>query len=179
MEERSKASLVPDEVLIDKILSIRGKKVLLDRDLAELYGVTTFRLNEQVKRNSKRFPPDFMFKLTPAEKQQLINERKQYQSLKFSPTLPNAFTEYGVVMLASVLNSNTAIEANIQIVRIFTRIREMISTSKDILAKIEQLERKILAHDEDIRAIFSALKQLLNPAKEPRPRIGFRRKGEQ
>lgn len=179
MAKKSKALLVPDEIVISKIFLIRGKKVMLDRDLAELYGVTTFRLNEQVKRNKKRFPADFMFKLTKEEKQRLIDEHEQYASLKFSPALPAVFTEHGAVMLASVLNSDRAIEVNIQIVRIFTKIREVLSAHKDILLKLEQLEKKVSAHDENIQMIFSALKQLLNPPQEPRPRIGFKRNNDE
>ncbi len=152
---------------------------MLDRDLAELYGITTFRLNEQVKRNKKRFPPDFMFKLTKIEKQRLVNEHSGYVSLKFSPALPHVFTEYGAVMLASVLNSDRAIEVNIQIVRIFTKIREVLSAHKDIMLKLEQLEKKVTSQDKDIQLIFSALKQLLDPVKIPRPRIGYRRSNEQ
>jgi hypothetical protein len=178
MAKRSKSLLVPDEVVIGKILLIRGKKVMLDRDLAALYGLTTFRLNEQVKRNRKRFPSDFMFRLTRKEKQRLIDEHVQYASLKFSPALPNVFTEHGAVMLASVLNSKRAIEVNIQIVRIFTKMREALSVHKDILLKLEKLERKLKANDEEIQLIFSALKQLLNPPQDPRPRIGFKRSNE-
>lgn len=179
MTKKLKALLVPDEAVISKILLIRGRKVMLDRDLAELYGVATFRLNEQVKRNKKRFPADFMFRLTEEEKQRLIDEQEQYASLKFSPALPNVFTEHGAVMLASVLNSTRAIEVNIQVVRIFTKMREVLSAHKDIMLKLEQLERKVTAHDGDIQMIFSALKQLLNPPQEPRPRIGFKRNGEE
>jgi hypothetical protein len=179
MAKNSKALLVPDEVVISKILLIRGKKVMLDRDLAELYGVTTFRLNEQVKRNKKRFPDDFMFKLTKKEKQHLIDGHEHLNSLKFSPVLPNVFTEHGAVMLASVLNSDRAIEVNIQIVRIFTKMREMLLNYKDVLLKMEQIEKKVTGHNEDIQMIFSALKQLLTPPQEPRKRIGFKRSDEQ
>lgn len=179
MAKKSKALLVPDEVVISKILLIRGKKVMLDRDLAELYGVTTFRLNEQVKRNKKRFPSDFMFKLTKEEKQRVIEEHEQYASLKFSPSLPSVFTEHGAVMLASVLNSDRAIEVNIQIVRIFTKMREVLSAHKDILLKLEQMEKKMTGYDQDIQLIFEYLKQLLKPPQEPRPAIGFKRGSEQ
>ncbi len=176
MAKKSKALLVPDEVVISKIILIRGKKVMLDRDLAELYGVTTTRLNEQVKRNAKRFPADFMFKLTKEEKQRLTNEQSQYTSLKFSPALPNVFTEHGAVMLASVLNSDKAIEVNIQIVRIFTTMREMLSAHKDIMLKLEQIEKKVTAHDEDIQLIFEYIKQLLNEPQERTVIEGFVKK---
>lgn len=185
MAKESETLLVPDEVVKNKILLIRGKKVMIDRDLAELYGVTTFRLNEQVKRNKKRFPEDFMFQVTKEEKQQLIERYENLKTLKFSPSLPHVFTEHGAVMLASVLNSDRAIAVNIQIVRIFAQIRELLLTHKDILIKLEQMEKKMIKqggklqkHDQDIRLIFEYLKQLLNPPDEPRPRVGFRRADE-
>jgi len=176
---KSKSELiVPDEIVMSKILLIRGKKVMIDRDLAELYGVPTKRLNEQVKRNIKRFPEDFMFQLTEEEKGEVVAFCDHLKTLKYSPVLPNVFTEYGAVMLASVLNSDRAIEVNIQIVRIFTQMREMLMTNQEILLKLEQLERKVDGHDEGIQVIFAYLKQLLDPPQEPRPRIGFRRPGE-
>jgi hypothetical protein len=176
---KSKAELiVPDEIVISKILYIRGKKVMIDRDLAELYGVTTKRLNEQVKRNTKRFPEDFMFQVNVEEKEQVVAKCDHLKTLKYSPVLPYVFTEYGAVMLASVLNSERAIEVNIQIVRIFTRMREMLTTNQEILLKLEQLEKKVSGHDEDIQLIFKYLKKLLTPPKEQRLRVGFRRKDE-
>ncbi len=153
---------------------IRGKKVMIDKDIAGLYGMSTKRLNEQVKRNNKRFPEDFMFQLTPREKSEVVAKCDHLQGLKYSPGLPYAFTEFGAVMLASVLNSERAIEVNIQIVRIFTQMREMLLAHKDVLLKLEQLEMKITAHDQDIRVIFEALKQLLQPPAKPRNRIGFK-----
>ena len=174
----NKLFLIPDEVMINKILLIREKKVMIDKDIAELYGVTTKRLNEQVKRNKKRFPDDFMFQLTENEKEEVVANCDHLKNLKYSPNLPYAFTEHGAVMLASVLNSGRAIEANIQIVRVFTKIREMLLTNKEILLKLEQLEKKVTSHDENIQRIFGALKQLLNPPQQPRRRIGFRRNDE-
>lgn len=147
---------------------------MIDKDIAELYGVTTKRLNEQVKRNKKRFPEDFMFQLSQEEKDEVVAICDHLKTLKFSPNLPFAFTEHGAVMLASVLNSDRAIEVNIQIVRIFTQIREVLLTNKDILLKLEILERKTTGHDEEIRVIFEALKGLINPPREPRRRIGFK-----
>lgn len=178
----SKSIAITDESVINKIYLIRGKKVMLDRDLAEMYGVETRRLNEQVKRNEKRFPNDFMFQLTEVEleewKSQNATSNKERMGLR---KLPNAFTEQGVAMLSSVLNSETAIEVNIQIIRIFTRIREILLTHKDVLLKLEQLEKKMLKQDvgmkkqeDEIQIIFSALKQLLDPPKEPRKKIGFK-----
>jgi hypothetical protein len=172
-------TLIPDEIVINKILMFRGKKVMIDRDLAELYGVTTKRLNEQVKRNTRRFPEDFMFQLTQEEKDEVVAICDHLSNLKFSANLPYAFTEHGAVMLASVLNSERAIEVNIQIVRVFTRMREMLSTHKDILLKLEKIEKKLTRHDEEIVLIFQYLKQLLNPPQTPRRKIGFRRNDEE
>jgi len=154
------AMVIPDELIMNKILFVRGLKVMIDSDLAELYGVTTKRLNEQVKRNIKRFPEDFMFQLTEAEKQQVVANCDHLKNLKFSPYLPFVFTEHGAVMLASVLNSERAIRVNIQIVRIFIRMREMIETHKEILHKLEQLEKKDIEQDQKIMLIFEYLKQL-------------------
>jgi phage regulator Rha-like protein len=178
MTQQSKEMMMPDEITMSKILIIRGKKVMIDRDLAELYGVPTKRLNEQVKRNIMRFPEDFMFQLTTEEKEEVVAFCDHLKAIKYSPALPYVFTEYGAVMLASVLNSDRAIEVNIQIVRIFTQMREMLLTHKDILLKLEQLEQKVNRHDEAIQLIFGYLKQLLNPPQEPRLRIGFKRAGE-
>jgi hypothetical protein len=171
-----KSLIIPDQVVINKILVIRSKKVMVDKDIAELYGVPTKRLNEQVKRNKKRFPEDFMFQLTQEEKDEVVANCDHLKNLKYSPNLPYVFTEHGAVMLASVLNSDRAIEVNIQIVRIFTQMREMLLTNKDILLKLEQLEKKAMGHDEDIQLIFEAVKGLLTQPKEqqpPRRRIGF------
>ncbi|MCB9251858.1 MAG: ORF6N domain-containing protein [Flavobacteriales bacterium] len=178
---------ITDETVIRKIYHIRGKKIMLDRDLAEMYGVETRVLNQSVKRNERRFPADFMFQLTPQEledwKSQNATTNKERIGLR---KLPNAFTEQGVAMLSSVLNSETAIDVNIQIIRIFTRMREVLLAHKDILLKMEQLEKTVLQqnektnkHEEEIQLIFNALKQLLNPPQEPRKRVGFKTSGQQ
>jgi len=179
-----KTIAVSDEVIISKIYFIRGKKVMLDRDLAELYGVPTKRLNEQVKRNIHRFPADFMFQLTDEEFENLKSQIAT-SSWGGRRVAPYTFTEHGVLMLSSVLNSETAIEVNIQIIRIFIRMRELLLTHKDILVKLEQIEKTLLGqdhrmnkHEENIQAIFGVLKELVNPTVEPRPRIGFRRTDE-
>jgi hypothetical protein len=119
-------TIIPDELIMNKILVLRGMKVMIDSDLAELYGVTTKRLNEQVKRNIKRFPEDFMFQLTAEEKQEVVANCDHLKRLKFSPNMPYAFTEHGAVMLASVLNSDRAKTVNIQIVRVFSRMRQLL-----------------------------------------------------
>jgi len=169
---------LPDELIINKIYLIRGMKVMLDHDLSELYSVETKQLKRQVKRNIERFPKDFMFELSRKE---LDSLRSQFGTLKrgaHSKYLPLAFTEQGVAMLSSVLNSKQAIEVNIRIIRIFTKMREVLLTHKDILLKLGQLEKKVSKHDGDIRLVFEALKQLLNPAQPPRKRIGFKLKTE-
>ena len=150
---------------------------MLDEDLAELYAVPTGRLNEQVKRNIDRFPEDFMFQLTEQEFKNLISQIAT-SSWGGRRKLPFAFTEHGVLMLSSVLSSSRAIAVNIQIMRIYTRMREILMTNKDILLKLEQLERKVDSHDENIHVIFDYLKQLLSPPVDTRPRVGFRRLGE-
>jgi len=180
MAKNKSELIIPDEIVMSKILLIRGKKVMIDRDLAELYGVTTKQMNQQVKRNLKRFPEDFMFQLTAKEKDEVVTKCDHLQTLKYSSVLPYVFTEYGAVMLASVLNSDRAIEVNIQVVRIFTRMREMLMTNQDILLKLEQLERQTIQNSDDIQLIFTALKKLLmRPEQANRQRIGFRTSGEQ
>ena len=182
MAKSSKELMISDELVMNKILVIRRQKVMLDRDLAQLYDVETKRLKEAVRRNIDRFPVDFMFELTSAEVESL---RTQIATLKTDGVgipkyMPFAFTEQGVAMLSSVLNSETAIRVNIQIIRVFTRMREMIITHKDILIQLEKMERKLTGHDEDIQLIFQYLKQLLMPPKQPPlQKIGFRRKDEE
>lgn len=188
MAKSSAAVLVSEEKIVNKIYMIRGKKVMLDRDLAELYGVETRVLNQAVRRNGRRFPKDFMFQLTPKELQnwmsQIVISKSEKMGLRKPPF---AFTELGVSMLSSVLNSETAIDVNIQIIRIFHKMQELITTHKDILLKIKQMEKKLLKQDsrlskseDEIRSIFKVLKHLLTkPPEAPRPRIGFRRKDEQ
>jgi phage regulator Rha-like protein len=174
----AKSIVIPDEVIINKIYLVRNEKVMLDSDLAEMYDVTTGNLNKAVKRNINRFPEDFMFQLTKEEFEILIFQNG-ISSWGGRRKLPYVFTEQGVAMLSSVLNSERAIEVNIRIIRIFTKLREMLLTQKDILLKLEQIEKKITGHDEDIQMIFSALKQLLNPPDEPRRKIGFKTGGSE
>ena len=166
---------IVDELVISKIYVIRGQKVMLDRDLANLYGVETKALKQAVRRNMTRFPPDFMFEMTTDELQnwrsQNVTSNSDKRGLRYAPF---CFTEQGVAMLSSVLNSETAIQVNIQIVRIFTHMREMVLGHKDILLHLEKLERKLSGHDNDIRRIFNYLKQLLTTPSTPRRRIGFK-----
>ena len=168
-----KLSLIPAERIERSILLIRGHKVLLDSDLAVLYGVSTGRLNEQVKRNVKRFPADFMFQLTQEEYTSL---RSQNAILKtgrgsYRKYLPYVFTEQGVAMLSSVLNSERAIEVNILIVRAFVRLREMIVSHKDLARKLDTLEKK---YDRQFAMVFEAIRQLMGPPKILKRSIGFR-----
>jgi hypothetical protein len=171
--------LLPNETIHRKIFVIRGKKVLIDRHLAELYGVSTKRLNEQLKRNIKRFPPDFMFQLTQPE---LDNLKSQIATSSWGGArhLPNVFTEHGVVMLASILNSDTAINVSIQIVRVFNQLREMISNHEELRIKIEELEKEYDARfdrvDMHVQSVFQAFKEIKKLLKTPsnkKKKIGF------
>ncbi len=153
---------------------------MLDRDLAELYGVETKHLKQTVRRNADRFPKDFMFKMNKTEFEIL---RTQFASSKTerggTRYMPMVFTEQGVTQLSCVLNSKRAIAVNLQVIRIFTRMREMLLTHKDILLQLEKIENKLASHDQEIARIFLCLKQLLNPPPVPRERIGFRRADEE
>lgn len=174
MKQRKKTSiahLVPAEKIETKILLMRGQKVMLDRDLAELYEVPTRRLNEQVKRNIRRFPEDFMLQLT-REEFKILKSQTAISSWGGTRKLPYAFTEQGVAMLSSVLNSERAILVNIQIMRAFTKLREMLLTHKDLKIKIEAMEKK---YDRQFKIVFDAIRQLLEPPAKPAARvIGFR-----
>ena len=152
----------------DKIHTIRGVQVILDRDLAELYGVTTKVLNQAVKRNMARFPPDFMFQLTEKEKTELVTKCDHLKTLKYSLTLPNVFTEQGVASLSGVLKSKKAIEVNIQIMRAFVAMRRFISKNAEIFRRLGTIERKQLVYDESFRKVFQALE-----IKKPKQGIFF------
>jgi len=179
MAEEKSELIVSDEIVINKIYYMRGHKVMLDRDLAELYRVKPIRLREQVKRNIERFPGNFLFQLTEDEADSMVSQNAIPSRRHLGGYLPYAFTEHGVLMLANVLRSKTALQVSVRIIEIFVKMREMLSTHKDVLLKLEQLERKVTGHDEEIQVIFEYLKQLLDPPQEPRPRIGFRRQGEE
>jgi hypothetical protein len=153
-------SVIPLEHVERSILLIRGEKVMLDADLAVIYGVPTKALNQAVKRNIDRFPDDFMFQLTRHEKEEVVTNCDHLKRLKFSPTLPHAFTEHGAIMLATVLNSPIAVRASIQVVRAFIRLRRMLSTNKELAHKLTQLESKIERHDGEIKTIFNAIRQV-------------------
>jgi len=177
MKKQTTELILHNDIIASKIYFIRGEKVMLDGDLAELYGVTTGNLNLAVRRNIYRFPEDFMFQLSKEEFQNLI---LQFAISRWGGTrkLPYAFTEQGVAMLSSVLNSKRAILVNIRIIRLFTKMRQYMLTHKDILLKIEKIEKEIDSHDEKIQLIFNYLKQLLSPDKKPRNKIGYKKHEE-
>lgn len=172
----SKAFALPVERIEKSILLVRDQKVMLDADLAELYEVSTGRLNEQVKRNAGRFPDDFAFQLTEEEFDSLMSQN----AISNSPgrggrrKLPWVFTEHGILMLSSVLRSERAVQINIQIMRAFVQLREMLATHKDLARKIEELERKHGEHDHNFTVVFETIRQLLEPPPaEKKRRIGF------
>jgi hypothetical protein len=175
-----KGSLLPDELIINKIILLRDQKVLVDRDLAELYGVDTRTLNQAVKRNLKRFPEDFMFQMTKEEfeiwRSQIVISNNDKMGLRRPPYV---FTEQGVAMLSSILNSDRAILVNIQIMRVFTKMRVLLESHKEILRKLESLEKKDIEQEDKIILIFEYLKQLEQAKQEgtqfrERKRIGFK-----
>jgi hypothetical protein len=164
-------SIMPIEMIEQKIFLIRGQKVILDSDLAKMYGVTTKRLNEQVRRNRKRFPPDFMFQLNEEDAESL---RSQFATSSGAHGgrryFPYAFTEQGVAMLSTVLNSERAVEVNILIMRTFVKLREMIATHKELAKKLEELEKK---YDGQFQIVFEAIRQLMAVEEKPKKKIGF------
>ncbi len=163
-------SLVPLEVIEQKILLIKGQKVMLDSDLAALYGVTTKRLNEQVRRNVKRFPADFMYQLSREEFESLKSHFATSSSWGGRRTRPFVFTEQGISMLSSILNSDRAIEVNIQIMSTFVKLREMMLSHKDLTKKLNELEKK---YDGQFQIVFEAIRQLVEVEEKPKRKIGF------
>ena len=166
--------IVPLETIEQKIFLVRGQKVMLERDLAELYGVETKVLKQAVKRNIKRFPDDFMFVLS---KEEFANWRSQFVTSKSDKMglrhAPMAFTEQGVAMLSSVLRSPRAVQVNIEIVRVFVCLRQILSTHKELARKLAEIELRLQNQDEQIQTIFEAIRQLMTPLESPRKRIGF------
>ncbi|MBU2054531.1 MAG: ORF6N domain-containing protein [Proteobacteria bacterium] len=169
-----KKSIVPAQQIESLILIKRGQRVMLDADLAALYGVPTKRFNEQVKRNIDRFPEDFMFQLTQQEKAEVVANCDHLGRLKFSPVLPYAFTEHGAIMAANVLKSERAVKVSIQVVRAFVKLREMLATHKEMAGKLTELEKRLDSHDQDIRNLVVAIRQLMTPPSKPRRQIGFK-----
>lgn len=162
--------IIPQERIESKIFFIRGQKVMQDYHLAELYGIEAKYLKRQVRRNRKRFPPDFMFQLTKDESLRCQNVSSSHGGRRY---LSYVFTEQGIAMLSSVLNSEKAIQVNIMIMRAFVRLKQMITTHKGLANKIEELERKYKKHDLDIETIFGAIKKMLEPPKSPPRKFGF------
>lgn len=165
--------LVPIELIQSKILVIRGEKVMIDRDLAELYGVETKQLKRAVRRNLERFPSDFMFVLTKDEYNALRYQSGTLKRGAHSKYLPIAFTEQGIAMLSSVLTCNRAVEVNIAIMRAFVQIRKIASSQEQLARKLREIEARLEDHDESIEAIFEAIRQLITPPEKPRKGIGF------
>jgi hypothetical protein len=166
------------EEVAPQIVSVRGHNVILDIDLARMYGTTTKALNQAVKRNAGRFPAEFLFRLTTEEKREVVTNCDHLQRLKFSPALPYAFTEYGAIMAAGVLNTPRAVEVSVIVVRTFIQVREMLAGHKNLARKLDALEQK---YDAQFKVVFDAIRQLMAPPAEPRPRgkIGFARRPEE
>ena len=178
-----KSIMVPEEVIMSKIYLIRRKKIMLDKDLAELYEVKAIRLREQVKRNIQRFPESFMFQLTEEESDSMVSQNAIPSKQHLGGHLPYVFTEHGVLMLANVLKSEQAMKMSIRIIEVFVKIREMLLTNKDILLKLEKIEQTLSGHDNKILLIFEYLKQLEQVKQQQedqanRRLIGFKREDE-
>jgi hypothetical protein len=167
---------IPIEVIERKILLIRGQKVMLSTHLAELYGVETRALNQAVKRNINRFPEDFMFHLNNSEAEQLVSQNVIPHKKYLGGSLPYAFTEQGVAMLSSVLNSERAVQVNIAIMRAFVKLREMIASNKKLAKRLDELEKK---YDAQFKVVFDAIRELMTPPEPKRRRIGFLREGKE
>lgn len=170
------SELVPVERIQQSIYLIRGRRAILDADLALMFDVPTKVLNQAIKRNIERFPEDFMFQLTKAEKEEVVTNCDRLKQLKYSTSLPHAFTEHGAIMAANVLNSQKAIAASVYIVRAFVQLREMLSTHKELAHKLAELESRIDKHDKAIVGIVTAIKELMQPPVKPKGRIGFNTK---
>jgi len=168
-------ALVTQETIESRILIIRGQKVMIDRDLAELYGVPTKYLNQQVRRNIDRFPETFMFQLSEQEKTEVVANCNHLAVLKFSHQLPCAFTEHGVTMLASILNSDRAVKMSIFIVNTFIRLRQILYKNKELSERLDDIEEKVLLHDTAIIEINHAISELSAPKPEKEKKIGFRK----
>jgi hypothetical protein len=166
--------VVPVERIAQQIVFIRGHKVMLDFDLAALYGVTTARLNEQVKRNKKRFPSDFMFQLTRQEFKSLMSQIATSKGRGGRRKPPYVFTEHGAIMAASVLNTEQAIEASIYVVRAFVELRRVLTTHKELAHKLAELEQRLDTHDEAIQSVLVAIRELMEPPEPKRKQIGFK-----
>jgi len=175
MSKHDTHSLIPAERIEECILLVRGQKVMLDRDLAALYGVKPIALRQQVKRNIDRFPSDFMFQLSDEEAELLVSQNVIPSRRSLGGFLPYVFTQEGVAMLSSVLRSRRAVHVNIEIMRVFVRLRRILASHKALARRLDQLESKYAAHDEQLAAVFEAIRRLMEPPPEPekKGRIGF------
>jgi hypothetical protein len=169
---KRKPTIIPSAI-DERILVIREQKVMLDADLADLFQVSTKQLNQQVRRNPTRFPVDFMFQLTRSEKNEVVANCDHLKRLKFSASLPLAFTEHGVLMLANVLQSDIAIHVSIEVVRTFTKMRSALLAQKEFVQRLDELERQVIGHDEGLRQVFAALKALIAIEERPAKKLGF------
>ena len=174
-----KSIVVPDEAVMNKIWQVRGHKVMLDRDLAELYGVKAIRLREQVKRNIERFPENFMMQLTQQEVEDMVSQNAIPSRQVLGGSLPYAFTEHGVLMLSNVLKSERAIQMSIRIIEIFVKLRETLLLYKDVALLVEQVEKRLGKQDEKIELLFAYLSKFIEKEDTPRTEIGFKQKGKQ
>ena len=166
--------VAPKDKIERSILLIRGQKVILDTDLAELYGASTKVFNQAIKRNKRRFPADFIFRLTKEEKREVVTNCDHLGKLKFSPTLPAAFTEHGAIMAAAVLSTERAIKVSVYVVRAFVKLREMLGTQKEFAHKLQDLAKRLVEDDEKFSIVFEAIRELMQPvAVHPKRRIGF------
>lgn len=166
--------IIPDETIISKIYQLRSTSVMLDRDLAVLFDVKTYRLREQVKRNKMRFPENFMFQLTENEVDVMVSQNAIPSKQYLGGHLPYVFTEHGVLQLSNVLKSERAIQISIKIIELFVKMREMLLTHKDILLQLEEMRKSIKSNDERIDLIYNYLVQFINEQKKPRNEIGFK-----
>jgi len=166
--------ILPDEAVMSKIYFIREQKVMIDRDLAELYGVKAIRLREQVKRNQIRFPENFMFQLTEQEIEDMVSQNAIPSKQSLGGSLPYAFTEHGVLMLSNVLKSERAVQMSIRIIELFVKLREMLVLHKDVQLLVEQVEKKLVKQDEKIEVLFAYLRKFTEKDDQPRKRIGYK-----
>ena len=172
-KKKSASKLLPVGQIAQRILWIRERKIILDADLAELYGTQTKRLNEQIKRNRDRFPDDFIFQLTADEKSEVVANCDHLERLKYSPRLPYAFTEHGALMVAAVLNTPRAVDVSIYVVRAFVKLREMLASNEDLAVKLTELEQRVSIHDATIGELIDAIRQLMAPEPGKKRSIGF------
>jgi hypothetical protein len=174
VKKNTEITIIPQEVLISKIYYLRKEKIMLDRDLAALYGVKAIRLREQVKRNLSKFPSHFMFQLTENEVEIMVSQNAIPSKQNLGGTLPYAFTEHGVLMLANVLKSERAVQVSIKIIELFVKLREMIVTHTELKLEIERIKKKIDNHDKNIEIVFRYFDELLEKKAKPRKKIGFK-----